>query len=240
MINMKALLTLLASGLLVSSLAAADADGKTEIKAAAKKLADQSGYSWTTTSKSEGGGGGGGNFRMGPTEGKTEKDGWTHTSATFGDNKIETFLKGGKFATKRQDEWQTAEDLEGDDRGAFMVRRLKAFKAPAVEAGELLDKVKEVKQGEGGVYAGDLTPEAAKALMTRGRPGAEGPADAKGTAKFWIKDGTLTKFEYNLQGTVIRPDNNEEIKSNRTTTTEFKEVGSTKIAVPPEVKKKLS
>ena len=121
-----------------------------------------------------------------------------------------------------------------------MVRRLKAFKAPAVEAGELLEKVKEVKKSDGGLYAGDLTTEGAKALMTRGRRGGDGPADAKGTAKFWIKDGTLTKFEFNVQGTITRGDTNEEIKSNRTTTTEIKEVGSTKIAVPPEVKKKLS
>ena len=45
-----------------------------------------------------------------------------------------------------------------------MVRRLKAFKAPAVEAGELLEKVKEVKKGDDGLYAGDLTTEGAKAL----------------------------------------------------------------------------
>jgi hypothetical protein len=66
------------------------------------------------------------------------------------------------------------------------------------------------------------------------------PPDAKGSVKFWTKDGMLTKYEYNVQGTVKRPGSDEEYKSNRTTTVEIKEVGTTKIDVPAEVKKKLS
>ena len=49
----------------------------------------------------------------------------------------------------------------------------------------------------------------------------------------------LAKYEYNLQSTMKRPDSDEEIKVNRTTTVEIKEIGSTKVTVPIEVKKKL-
>ena len=236
---MKTMLTLLASGLVATSLVAADA--KDEIKSAAKKLADNSNYSWTSTPKSEGGGG---NFRSGPTEGKADKGGWTQTIASFGDNKIETIMKGEKFATKREDEWKTAEDLEGDDRGAFMVRAIKAFKAPAAQADELADKVKELKKGDDGVYAGDLTEEGAKALLSRGGrgggAGGPGPSSAKGTAKFWVKDGTLAKYEFHVEGMMKRRDSDEEIKIDRTTTVEIKDIGTTKLDVPAEVKKKLS
>jgi len=236
----KPLLTAILSGLFVASLHAAD--GKNDVKAAAKKLADQPSYSWLSVPRSEGTGAGGGNFRAGPTEGKIEKGGWTQTSSSFGDNKIETFMKGEKFATKREDEWKTGEDLEGDDRGAFLVRAMKAFKAPAAQAEDIADKVKELKKGEDGSYAGDLTEEGATALLSRGGRGGGGnaPTGGKGSAKFWIKDGALTKFEYNVQGTIKIRDTDEERKINRTTTVEIKDVGTTKINVPAEVKKKLS
>ena len=237
---MKTFLSITAIALVASSLCAAD-DAKSDIKAAARKLADKPNYSWTSTPKFEGGQGG---FRPGPTEGKLEKDGWVHTSATFNDATIETVLKGDKGAVKREDEWKTVEELEADDQGpgAFMARRIKTFKAPAAQAEDIADKVMELKKGDGGMYSGDLTEEGAKTLSSFGgrRPGGGGgPQNAKGSAKFWVKDGMLAKYEYNLQSTMKRPDSDEEIKVNRTTTVEIKEIGSTKVTVPTEVKKKL-
>lgn len=238
---MKTLLPLLVTSLLALPLAAAGADAKAELQAAAKKLADQPNYSWTSTPKTEGGGGGGGNFRPGPTEGQTEKGGWTHTKSTMGDNTVESVFKGDKGAIKREDTWQTAGDLEGDDRGAFIARRLRAFKAPAAEAADIADKVKELKKGEGGLYSGELTDEGARALFTRGgRRGGQGGGDAKGSVKFWVKDGLLSKYEYQLQGTFTRGDSGEEVKVSRTTTVEIRDVGKTKVSVPEEAKKKLS
>ena len=233
---MKTFLTLSAFALLAAPLFAAD-DAKSDIKAAANKLADKPNYSWTTTVKIEGGQA----FRMGPTEGKTEKNGWTHTKSSFNDNAFETVCKGEKGALKRDDEWKTVEELEGDDRGAWMAKRIKSFKAPAAEAEDIADKAKELKKGDGGAWSGDLTEEGAKAVFTLGRrAGAAGPPDAKGSVKFWIKDGTLSKFEYQVQGTMKRPDSDEETKINRTTTVEIKEIGTTKVTLPDEVKKKLS
>ena len=87
-----------------------------------------------------------------------------------------------------------------------------------------------------------MTEEGSKALLSLGRrpnPDAPGPKNAKGSVKFWIKDGELTKYEYNVQGKITGRDD-QEIDINRTTTVEVKDAGKTKINLPDEAKKKLS
>src|SRR5437867_7820392 len=111
--------------LIAGSVLAADSD---EVKAAARKLADQSNYSWkTTVAVPEGGGGG--RFRPGPTEGKTEKDGYTWLSLTFGDNTTLAIIKGDKGAAKVEGEWRSvAEMAEEQGPGAFIARMLRNYK----------------------------------------------------------------------------------------------------------------
>ena len=222
------------------------ADAKDDVKSAAKKLADSSGYSWKSNTESAGGGGGGGRGG-GPTEGKAIKDGTVCLSMTRGDNKIEAFAKGEKGAIKTQEGWQSIEEAgqaaQGGQAGPgrFLGRMLANYKTPAVQAGELADKVKELKK-DGDAYAGDLTEDGAKSLMTfgRGGQGANAPeiSGAKGSVKFWVKDGTLTKYEFKVQGKVSRNGNDMEV--DRTTTIEIKDVGTTKFEVPEEAKKKMS
>ena len=48
----------------------------------------------------------------------------------------------------------------------------------------------------------------------------------------------LTKYQYNVQGTINR--NDEDVDIDRTTTVEIKDVGTTKITVPEEAKNKMS
>jgi hypothetical protein len=64
------------------------------------------------------------------------------------------------------------------------------------------------------------------------------PTDAKGSVKFWIKDGALTKYQTKVSGKVEF--NGESRDMERTTTIEIKDVGKTKIEVPDDAKKKLS
>ena len=92
---------------------AAQAAPKDEVTDAAKKLGEAKSYSWKSEVQSQGGGGGGqGRGRFGgPTEGKTEKDGFTLLSMQRGDNTIEAVLKGEKGAVKTQDGWQSFEEL---------------------------------------------------------------------------------------------------------------------------------
>ncbi len=222
-----------------SVLSAADGDAKAEVKAAAKKLGDKPNYSWTATPQVEGGGGGG-NFRAGPTEGQAEKDGITYLKMSFGDRTIFAASKGDKVAVKTEDLWESGEEVEGNAQ--FMVRRMKTFKTPAAEAADLADKSKSLKKVED-VISGDLTEEAVKDLLTFRRANADSnrpaPKNAKGSVKFWLKDGELTKYEYQVQGKVTGRDD-QEMEVNRTTTVEIKNAGKTKLTLPDEAKKKLS
>jgi hypothetical protein len=226
----------------------ANAAPKEELTDAAKKLADAKNYSWKSDVQSQNPGGQGGQGRGrgfgGPSEGKAEKDGVTHLSMTRGDNTIEVVMKGDKGAIKTQEGWKSfAEASEGEATPAAArlapARMFQNFKAPAAQAQDLISKVKDLKK-DGDAYTGELTEEGVKQLLSfGGRPGGNAPevANPKGTAKFWTKDGVLSKYEVNVQGTMTFQGNERNI--NRTTTVEFKDVGSTKVEVPEEAKKKL-
>lgn len=218
---------------LAGALVAAESDAKDEATAAAKKLGEQSNYSWKSEFDA-------GNF-SGSTEGKTVKDGLTWVSMSFGDNTTEAVLQGGKGAVKAGDQdWQSLSDLGSEQgRGRFMARRLQTLKGPAAEVTDLLSKTKEVKK-DGDVYSGDLTEAGAKELLTFRRRGnnAPEPSNAKASIKVWTKDGMLTKYQVHVQGTVNF--NGEDRDIDRTTTTEIKDVGTTKVTVPDAAKAKLS
>jgi hypothetical protein len=222
-------------------MAAEGDDAKAQVKAAAKKLGDN--YSWTSTPKIEGGGGGGGGgqFRPGPTEGQTAK-GIVYLKTTFGERTMESASKGEKVLFKGEDGWEIVEaDAEGP--GQFIGRRMRSFKAPAVEAAEVADKTKSLKSADGAI-TGDLTEEGAKEMLAFGRRGGGGgdrpaPKDAKGSVKYWIKDGALTKYEINVSGKVTNRDG-DEVSTTRTTTVEVKDVGKTKLGLSEENQKKLS
>ena len=232
------------AALLVAPLLAR-ADEKEDVKSAAKKLADAKSYSWTTKTEL----GGGGNFRPGPEEGKTEKDGFTLLTFSFGDNTTEAVLKGSKGAIKTEDGWKTLEEATADggggggfNPGRMLAFRLQNYKTPAQMVEEACDKVKEVKKS-GDAYEGELSEDAVKQLLRfrrpRGNNAGNGPeiSNAKGTVKLWTKDGVLSKIESHIQGTISTPNGDRDI--DRTSTTEIKDVDSTKVEVPDEAKKKL-
>jgi len=221
------------------------------IKAAARKLADAGSYSWTSTSPGQDGRGG-----M-SIEGKTEK-GTACLKWTFGDRTSESIIRDGKAAVKTDDGWKSGEEIEaaiketsgGDGqrrgfRGAMAARIARTFKAPAAEAETLAAGVKELKK-DGDTFSGDLTEEAAKERLSfsarrRGGDGNSGgpptPTNAKGSVMFWIKDGALAKYEVTVSGTFEFNGESRDIK--RTTTTEIKDAGSTKLDIPSEAAAKL-
>lgn len=225
-------------------------DDKDDVKAAAKKLADAANYSWTTTIKNnaEAGGQAPARFSPGPIEGKTEKDGVTWYSMKQGENTFEAAMKGEKFAFKIRDQWMGSGDAPGQpgrpDPSMFATRMLKTMKPIAQNVGEALDKLKDLKSEGGGVYSGEFTPEGAKDALAPNRGGAQGQGnfqpnvlEAKGSVKIWVKDGIVVKLESTMQGKMTV--GQREIPIDRTTTTEIKDVGSTKIELPDEAKKKL-
>lgn len=227
----------LISALVACSIIAGEPTPKDAVKAAARSLADKPNYSWKmTVTVPEGS-----QWRPGPTEGKAEKDGFIHVTYSFGENKTEAVFKGDKAAVTTPDGWQSLAELESSEGPSrFFARMLRGFKAPAAQAVELVEAVKELRK-TGDYYSGELTEDEVKSLLTfraRGSAG-EGPtvSDAKGSAKFWIKDGLLTKYEFTVRGKVTW--NNNEREVDRTSTVEIKDVGTTKLTVPEEAKKKL-
>jgi hypothetical protein len=232
------------AGLAGSLLAANPTSPKDEIKNAAKALGSQTNYSWRTTVEV----GNDSPFRPGPTEGKTEKGGYTTLSLSFGDNTTEAVLKGTNGAIKTPDNgWQTLAEAAQDNGGGpnpgmFLARMLRNYPMPATQAADLADEAKALKK-DGEVIAGDLTEDGAKALLTfrprGGGGGGEAPtiSNAKGSVKFWLKDGKPAKYQWHLQGTISFNGNDMDV--DRTTTVEIKDVNSTKVEVPAEAKKKL-
>ena len=89
---MKKTLFIGATVLLAGSLLAAESSPKDDVIAATKKLGEQANYSWKTTvvvPESA-------QFKPGPSEGQTEKDGFTHLTLNFGDNTTQVFMKDDK------------------------------------------------------------------------------------------------------------------------------------------------
>src|SRR3954453_6082280 len=153
-LNMKKQLVIMALTAFAGSLLAADAGSKDEVINAAKKLGDKENYSWKTTvvvPESA-------QFKPGPTEGKTEKDGFTHVKVSFRDNATEMVLKGDKAVFTNQDgDGQTPADAESDQGpGRFMAGMVRNFKLPAAQAAEIAAGTKELKK-DGEVFAGELT-----------------------------------------------------------------------------------
>ncbi|MBM3836739.1 MAG: hypothetical protein FJ398_02045 [Verrucomicrobia bacterium] len=220
---------------LAVSLNAADSSPKDAVIAAAKKLGEAANYSWKqTVAVPEGS-----QFRPGPSDGKTEKDGFTLVSSSFGDNTMQTVVKGGKGAVTNQDgAWQGLAEVEQEEGfGRFRALMARNLKTPAVQAAELAAAAKDLKK-DGDAYSSALTEEGAKELLRFRRGGDATTSNAKGSVKFWLKDGALVKYEFKVSGTVSFGGNDRDV--DRTTTVEIKDVGATKVNVPEEAKKKLS
>jgi len=232
---------LLALGLITLSFAGPvllpAAEPKTELADAIKKLTDQPNYSWTITQKTTGSESAA--RRDGNIEGKTEKGGLLFVKASSGDTAYQVAFKGEKVVVNLNEDWIEPSELPVDN--GRLEERLKALKTtPADQATTLAEKSKELKSETAGEYSGDLTPEAAKSFFKQlGRRAAEA-TDAKGTVKFWTKDGRLTKYEFVVQGKITAGTDKKEVEISRTTTVEIKDVGSTKISLPDAAKNRLS
>jgi len=229
---MKTLLSILS--VLVVSLFAASADPKSEVSDAIKKLTQQSGYSWTYTPKTEGSESA---RRQGPMEGKTEKDGVSYLKGEAGDITIEIAFKGEKMIVNYNGDWLSTAEIGENNR---TVQRLKALKRPTDEAESLMGKSTALKKESDGVYSSEMDGTAAKEMFALlGKRAAEAPV-AKGLVKFWVKDGQLAKYEFVVRGKITVGEDKREVDLSRTTTVEIKEVGSTKVSLPEDAKKKLS
>lgn len=221
---------------LLLSLPLAAAEAEEAVKTAAQKLAEKGNYSWTSITKM----GGGSQFTPRPWNGKTDKSGTLITTTGRNDEEIQVAVKGDKRWMKTEGEWQNLEELaqgEQGQRGGFMARMMRDYKLPAEEAKFLAENSTGLKK-DGEAYTAQLSKEGAQALVMRGfrRPGGDQGPDVKGTAKFWTKEGVLSKYEYNVQGKLQFGQDGREFDLDRTTTVEIKDAGATKVELPADLK----
>ena len=168
------------SAIAACSLLAAEPTPKDVVIAAAKKLGESTNYAWKSVvvvpEDAQ--------FKPGPTEGQTEKAGFTRYSMSFFDNKLEVAAKGEQLAvTDQEGNWKPVAEVEKEQGpGRFIAMIARNLKTPAKEAAELAGFAKELKL-EGDVYSSDLTEEGAKKLQSfRVSGDNEGPSvsNAKG------------------------------------------------------------
>ena len=129
-----------------------------------------------------------------------------------------------------------------------MVRQAQNLKLPAVEAASLVGLAGDLK-ADADKITGDLTADGAKSMLSFGgrgrRGGGGGPGggtppevtNPKGTVTFWVADGKLTKYQFHVTGSMSF--NGNDMDMDRTTTVVISNVGSTKVEVPDDAKKKL-
>ncbi len=234
--NMKYTIALTTALLAAGAILAAETPPTNQVANAITKLKAATNYSWTSTLKI-----GDNDIGLGPVNGQANKEGFAKMSQDYHSKTFEIVLKGEKVAYKGQNGWQLLGKVDGFETlfSANMARN----GAAAQEAGITLKGVKELKALDGGALGGDLTSEGAADLFAFGPRGASDDKgipqtkNAKGSVKFWIKDGMLTKYEMYLQGTVTTADNEGDV--DMTKTIEIQNVGTTKMDVPTEAKEKL-
>jgi hypothetical protein len=218
------------------SLLAAESNHKDEVLEASRKLAETS-YTWRTTMDFPEGA----RFRPGPTEGKTEKGGPALMTMPLGDSIVQAAIAGDKAAMQTDEGWQTSSEMDtAPGSGRARAIMLRNTKLPADQAAELVAAAKSI-QKDREVYSAELTQEGARTLMSYefrarlgGVPTIHNPA---GAVKFWISNGVLTKYAFDLKGSMtIKKD---DLRLDRTTTVEITEVGATKVELPAGAKKKL-
>jgi hypothetical protein len=211
-------------------------------QAAIAKLTNAPNYSWESTTDISGA-----PMRLSPTTGKTEKGGFTVIRTEAFDQEIEVVKRGTNGVVKTGDDWKKGGELPqpnfggggAPDMSAMLGRRLLAVKAPGEEAGYILQHLKPLKKESDGV-SGEFTEEGVKSFLResrRGRNFAE-PKSAKGSVRFWIKDGTITKGQIDVASEVETPGGSMSMAVK--TTTEIKEIGTTKVVVPEDAAKKLA
>lgn len=235
-ITMKHSITMTLALLAAGAALAAEPAPTNQVADAIAKLKAATNYSWTATLKFANS-----DFNIGPVKGQADKEGFAKMSQDFNDNTTEIVLKADKVAFKGDNGWELIG--AGGDMRSFFAAGLARNGAAAQEAAIVLKSVKELKALDGGALGGDFTGEGATDLMTFGprRPAGENgfppPKNAKGSVKFWLKDGVLAKYETHLHGTVTFGDNENEMDQTRTV--EIQDVGTTKLDIPADAKKQL-
>jgi len=228
------------------------ADPKDDIQAAVQKLAESPSYSWSSDVV--------GGMGRGTQDGKTEKDGYTTVTLQLRDTSFDIVIKGVKAVVKTDSGWKTTSEVisdEGSDNAGgppgpefFAAMVARNFKTPVQQALDNIDALSNIQKTDDG-YTADLSEDAIKAMVARPRRTAATTnpdaatsmpspniSNASGTVKITMADGNLTQLMVHVTATITINGNDRDI--DRTVTTKFSDVGSTKVDVPDDAKAKLA
>jgi hypothetical protein len=229
-----------------------------DVTAAATALGNAANYTWQTT-QDYGANWANSQYKPGPIDGKTEKDGYTMVSLNTVSNVSGMVRKGTKAALHTTDKgWQTmtvngASQVYNERSPERSISIGITLELPAVEATNLIAWASDWKV-EGDKIIGTFTEDGAARVLgvfnsRYGRPsippGVGGSiliassSNAKGTVTFWIKDGKLTKYQTHITASVDTTGSPRPMDEDRTKTVTIKDIGTTKVVVPDEAKEKL-
>jgi len=132
-----------------------------------------------------------------------------------------------------------------DDRGEASGRTFsnvqKTLSRPHEEIAVIIAGGSDLK-AEGELVSGRLSETSAKLLLVHEGQRDRVPLQAGGTFRLWLRGGALVKYETRLEG-ALRVDDaagRREVRVNETsTTTTLSEVGTARVEVPAEVRKRL-
>lgn len=203
---------------LTASFASAEAAPLDDLQAAVRKLSAASSYTWTVKPDSK-------VPRPTPVEWQAERDAWIVGRRT--DDAQPWSVSDGKqrYIRDRDGRWVR----EGADGKPVDPMNLKTT-AGIDELTAVVSALKNVRR-DGDVIVGDLAPEfVARQLTFQDGP----PRSASGSARFWLKDGSLQRYQVHRKGTVRVPDDVQDYDATIEIT--FSRIGTTKVVVPPKVK----
>lgn len=199
---------------------------KKKLSAAIEQFDQQSSYRWTTedeTTEEM-------RFRPGPVTGVTVRGGETHVTLSFGPRSTQVVIKGEKAAvTNREGRWEAIWlSDQGYSSEGIAASIARGVRLPIEEAKALFSSVKLFYE-EGDMLVGALPSNVAKEHLSH-RRGTEAVRDAKGTVRFSVIDGLLTKYVICVEGKLVNDDQTREVWQQ--TTIELFEIGTAKIDLP--------
>jgi hypothetical protein len=208
------------------------ADPVEVVSDAAKKLADTANYTWRANTYDAA------DAITVIQDGQTERDGDTLIKLNTGGSYVQVALRGDSAVMNVGDGWQRSDEVA--DRQA--TRFMSAVMSPALVAAQIASRLDDLKP-EGNEFVVQISGGEVNELMrplyslNAIRSRSVNETGAKATVKFWITDGLLTKFQIHVTGTISRGGTNTVV--DRTVTVDFRDIGSTRVSLPDQAKKKL-
>jgi hypothetical protein len=202
----------------------------------AAALGDLPSYSWTATvSPLEG------STKAMVIEGATERDGPTALTIRFGGRTIHGYsLENKTYITSPNTNWRDAlEHRKFESPAKFMTRTIRRIIPPTQQIVRLVGSAAQLRK-EGELYSGELSESVAKRLLNPERQsGSDAPAiqKATGNVKIWTRDGVVSRYEFSARGKVNAEGKETDLA--QTTIVEIKDVGTTKVMLPEQVRQKV-